>query len=134
MLAAIVQSSDAAIIGKTLDGIVTSWNPSAEKIFGYSAAEMIGKPMMSFRLRTGPGNGRDPGTRPPRASVSSNFETQRRRKDGRLIHISLTVSPILDESGRIIGASKIARDITSRKITEDQLGPRRRSSRNSPMP
>ena len=121
MLAAIVQSSDAAIIGKTLDGIVTSWNPSAERIFGYSAAEMIGKPI---HVLSSPDRPREMGEilRPrPAGERVEQLETQRRRKDGRLIHISLTVSPILDERGRIIGASKIARDITGRKSTEAQL-------------
>ena len=121
MLAAIVQSSDAAIIGKTLDGIVTSWNPSAERIFGYSAAEMIGKPIHVV-VGTGlPAKWRRSCDRVRRGERVEHFETERRRKDGRLIHISLTVSPILDERGRIIGASKIARDITGRKSTEAQL-------------
>ncbi len=122
MLAAIVQSSDAAIIGKTLDGIVTSWNPSAERIFGYSAAEMIGKPIHVLSSPDRPREmERDPAIASAVANASSISRRERRRKDGRLIHISLTVSPILDERGRIIGASKIARDITGRKSTEAQL-------------
>ena len=122
LLAAIVQSSDAAIIGKTLDGIVTSWNPSAEKIFGYSAAEMIGKPINVIAAPGRPGEmGEILRPHPPRRACRAVSRRERRRKDGRLIQISLTVSPILDESGRIVGASKIARDITARKITEAQL-------------
>ena len=121
LLAAIVQSSDAAIIGKTLDGIVTSWNPSAEKIFGYSEAEMIGKPVNVIASPDRPEEMSEILERIRRGERVEQFQTQRRRKDGRLIHVSLTVSPILDESGRIVGASKIARDITARKITEDQL-------------
>jgi PAS domain S-box-containing protein len=121
MLAAIVQSSDAAIIGKTLDGIVTSWNPGAERIFGYSAAEMIGKPIHVLSSPDRPREMREILNRVRRGERIEHVETQRRRKDGRLIHIALTVSPILDERGRIIGASKIARDITHRKITEARL-------------
>jgi PAS domain S-box-containing protein len=121
MLAAIVRSSDAAIIGKTLDGIVTSWNAGAERIFGYTATEMIGKPIHVIASPDRPNEMRQILNRVRRGERIEHLETQRRRKDGRLIHVSLTVSPILDGSGRIIGASKIARDITERKTTEDLL-------------
>lgn len=121
MLAAIVQSSDAAIIGKTLDGIVTSWNPSAERIFGYSAAEIIGKHVQVIASPDRPQEMSEILARIRRGERIEQFETLRRRKDGRLIHVSLTVSPIQDKAGRIVGASKIARDITTRKRTEDQL-------------
>jgi PAS domain S-box-containing protein/diguanylate cyclase (GGDEF)-like protein len=117
-LAAIVESSDDAIVGKTLDGIVTSWNSGAEKLFGYPAAEAIGQsiamivpddraaeePQILEQLRHG--------------RRIAHFETVRRRKDGSLIDVSLTISPVHDASGRIVGASKIARDITEHKRTE----------------
>ena len=121
MLAAIVQSSDAAIIGKTLDGIVTSWNPSAERIFGYTASEMIGKPIHVIAAPSRPDEMRQILDRIRRGERVEHYETERLRKDGRVIQISLTVSPIHDESGRIVGASKIAHDITDRKSTEAQL-------------
>ncbi|MDE2451853.1 MAG: PAS domain S-box protein [Gammaproteobacteria bacterium] len=120
-LAAIVDSSDDAIISKTLDGIVTSWNPAAMRLFGYAPAEIIGKPITTVippelhaeeheilaRLRNG--------------ERIEHFETIRIAKDGRRIDISLTVSPIRDEDGDIISASKIARDITERKRTDHLL-------------
>lgn len=120
-LAAIVQSSDAAIIGKSLGGIVTSWNQSAERIFGYAASEMIGKPI---RVLAAPGRTDEMAQIMEcvrRGERIRQFETERRRKDGRIVQISLTVSPIHDEHGRIVGASKIARDITSQKRAEAQL-------------
>jgi PAS domain S-box-containing protein len=120
-LAAIVASSDAAIIGKTLDGIVTSWNASAERIFGYTASEMIGKPINVIAAPNRPDEMGRILKRIRRGDRVEYLETERRRKDGRVIQISLTVSPIHDEAGRIIGASKIARDITHRKATEAQL-------------
>jgi PAS domain S-box-containing protein len=115
-LAAIVNSSDDAIVGKTLDGVITSWNPGAERIFGYSAAEAVGQhilliipeerraeeDMVLSRLRNG--------------EKIDHFETVRRTKDGRRIPVSLTVSPIRDSKGRLIGASKIARDISEREL------------------
>ena len=117
-LAAIVHSSDDAIISKTLDGTVTSWNDAAKKIFGYTAAEMIGEPIAKLippdhyneesailkRIRKG-------------ESVD-HYETKRITKDGRLLDISLTISPIKDRRNNIIGASKIARDITKQKEIE----------------
>jgi PAS domain S-box-containing protein len=120
-LAAIVDSSDDAIVSKDLKGIVTSWNRGAEIVFGYSAEEMIGRPIAVLfppdrlqeedailaQLRRG--------------ERIDRFETVRRRKDGREIDVSLTISPVLDAAGRIIGASKIARDITERKRAEAAL-------------
>ena len=117
-LAAIVDSSDDAIIGKNLDGIVTSWNRGAEVIFGYRADEMVGRPIALLfppsrlaeedlildQLRRG--------------ERVEHFETVRRRKDGGEIDVSLTISPIRDSAGRIVGASKIARDITEKKRSE----------------
>jgi PAS domain S-box-containing protein len=121
ILAAIVESSDAAIIGKTLDGIVTSWNPSAERIFGYAASEMIGKPI---DVIAAPGRSEEMTQiidRIRRGERIDHYETERRRKDGRIVHISLTVSPIFDDAGQIVGASKIAHDITERRVAEAQL-------------
>jgi PAS domain S-box-containing protein len=114
-LAAIVESSDDAIVSKTLDGIVTSWNPAAQTLFGYTADEAIGRPIS---ILAAPGR-EDEMPRLleqiRRGEKVDHYETVRRRKNGSLVDISLTVSPIRDESGQIIGASKIARDITEYK-------------------
>jgi two-component system CheB/CheR fusion protein len=119
-LAAIVDSSDDAIVSKTLDGIITSWNRAAENLFGYSADEMIGRPIATLA----PDDRKNEMTaileRIRRGEKVDHFETVRRRKDGSLVDISLTVSPIRDEKGRIIGASKIARDITARKQADER--------------
>ena len=117
-LAAIVESSDDAIISKTLDGIILSWNPAAERLFGYSAQEAVGKPMMMLippDRRT-----EEPGilARIVGGERVDHFETVRVRKDGRRINVSVTISPIKDSQGKIIAASKIARDITERKAAE----------------
>jgi PAS domain S-box-containing protein len=117
-LASIVDSSDDAIVGKTLDGIITSWNRGAERLFGYSADEAVGRSITLIipkeRLPE-----EDEVLRRVRAGDRvDHFETVRVRKDGRQVHISLTVSPILDRTGRVIGASKIARDITERRQAE----------------
>ena len=117
-LAAVVASSDDAIVSKDLNGIVTSWNPAAERIFGYSAAEMVGQPILRIipeslhyeedhilsRIRAG--------------TRIDHFQTVRQRKDGRLIHISVTISPVRDATGRIVGASKIARHIDAQREAE----------------
>ena len=120
-LAAIVESSNDAIISKDLSGIITSWNRGAHLIFGYTAAEVIGKPitilMPDDRVNEEPGIL----DRIRRGEVIDHYETIRRRKDGQLLDISLNVSPIYAEDGRIIGASKIARDITERKRAEAEL-------------
>jgi PAS domain S-box-containing protein len=114
-LAAIVASSDDAIIGKDLDGIVTSWNRGAEQIFGFTESEIVGQPVLKLipedrhyeepiilgRLRNG--------------EKIDHYETIRRRKDGTLINVSLTISPIHDREGKVIGVSKIARDVTEQK-------------------
>jgi PAS domain S-box-containing protein len=114
-LAAIVESSDDAIIGKNLDGIITSWNKGAERIFGYLAEEVIGKSVMI--LIPPDRHNEEPAIlqRLRRGERVDHYETVRRRKNGSLIDISLTVSPVRAVDGRIIGASKIARDITERK-------------------
>ena len=120
-LAAIVNSSDDVIISKNLDGVITSWNRAAEKLFGYSSDEAIGKHIgliippekmeeeyeILAKLRCG--------------EPIDHFETIRRARDGRLVDVSLTVSPIRDERGRVIGISKVARDISDRKKTEQLL-------------
>jgi len=118
-LAAIVESSDDVIIGKTLDGTITSWNLGAQKIYGYSAEEVVGKPVnilvppdrpneipqILWRLRNG--------------EAINHYETKRITKDGKLLDVSLTISPIKDSAENIVGASTIARDITERKRAEE---------------
>jgi PAS domain S-box-containing protein len=120
-LAAIVDSSGDAILSKTLDGVVTSWNTAAQRMFGYTEQEMIGAPMLKLfppdrmdeeygilaRIRAG--------------ERIEHFETVRVRKDGTLLQVSATISPIKDAAGRIIGASKIVRDITQQKQAEESL-------------
>jgi PAS domain S-box-containing protein len=117
-LAAVVEFSDDAIVTKTLDGIITTWNPGAERIFGYTAAEAIGRsvtmlipekqldeePTILDRLRRG--------------ERIDHYETMRQHKDGKIVFVSLTVSPLKDATGNVIGASKIARDITRQKHAE----------------
>ncbi|MGN6396042.1 MAG: PAS domain S-box protein [Mucilaginibacter sp.] len=119
-LVAIVESSDDAIIGKNLDGIVTSWNRGAQQIFGYTEAEMIGRsiltlipedlqheePVILQQLRNG--------------QKIDHYETIRRTADGKLIYVSLTISPIRDKEGNVVGVSKIARDITDQKRNEER--------------
>ena len=120
-LAAIVESSGDAIIGKDLDGIITTWNRGAERLFGYTEQEAIGQPITILippeRLHE------EPGILEAirRGECIDHFETIRRHKDGTLLEISLTISPVVDDSGRIVGASKIARDITVRKQAEAVL-------------
>jgi two-component system, LuxR family, sensor kinase FixL len=120
-LAAIVASSDDAIIGKTLDGIVTSWNKGAERIFGYSAAEMIGRPIF---VLAAPGLDEDMPAilaKIRRGERIDHYETVRRRKDGRLVQVSLTESPIYDSLGRLVGASKVARDVSAAREAKDAI-------------
>ncbi|HEV2694861.1 MAG TPA: PAS domain S-box protein [Verrucomicrobiae bacterium] len=120
-LAAIVESSDDAIIGKDLNSIVTSWNQGAEKIFGYTAEEMVGTSI----LRLFPADRQDEENfilgKIKSGEKVEHFETLRQTKDGRLIHVSVTASPIKDNNGNIIGASKIARDITAQKQQEREF-------------
>ncbi|MEQ1528731.1 MAG: PAS domain S-box protein [Methylococcales bacterium] len=120
-LAAIVESSDDAIIAKDLQGVISSWNAGAESLFGYSAAEMIGQPM----LRLIPAERKiEESTilaEISRGEAVKHFETVRLRKDGSCIDVSVTISPIKDLSGQVIGASKVARDITERKTAELKL-------------
>ena len=120
-LAAIVDSSDDAIIGKDLHSIVTSWNGGAEKVFGYTASEMVGTSIM----RLIPADRQDEEERIlekiKRGERVEHFETLRQTKDGRLINISVTVSPIKDAIGKVIGVSKVARDISDRKAVEERI-------------
>jgi PAS domain S-box-containing protein len=120
-LAAIVESSDDAIVGKDLDGIITSWNAGAERIFGYMAEEIIGKPIT---ILIPPNYQKEEEAiieRIRRGQRVEHFETIRQRKHGSLIDVSMTISPVKNSQGKIIGASKIARDITDRKRSEAQI-------------
>ena len=117
-LAAIIDSSDDAIVSKTLDGVITSWNRGAERIFGYRAAEAVGQRISLIIPRERLAEEDTVLAQIVRGEKVDHFETVRRAKDGRLIDISLTVSPVRDSTGRIIGASKIARDITERRRIE----------------
>src|SRR5262245_60187622 len=118
LLSAVVEYADDAIVTKSLDGIVTSWNPGAERIFGYSAAEMIDTPIAILMPEDQPDEESRILRRIRAGERIDHYETKRRRKDGSIIDISLTVSPIRDGNGTIVGASKIARDITERKRLE----------------
>ncbi len=117
-LTAIIESSDDAIISKDLDGIITSWNPAAERIFGYTAAEAVGKSIRLIIPAERQHEEDEVLARLRRGERIDHFATVRRRKDGTSIEISLTVSPIVDNDGRVVGASKIARDITDQKRSE----------------
>jgi len=112
LLAHVVESSDDAIISKDLQGLVTSWNKGAERIFGYTAQEMIGRPVSVLAPPDRTDEMPRILERIARGERVEHFESIRRSKHGRLVNVSLTVSPVLDASGRIVGASKIARDIT----------------------
>ena len=127
-LAAIVESSEDAILSKTLDGVITSWNRGAERLYGYTAAEMVGQPLTRLippeladdlpqilaRLRQG--------------EFLDHYETQRVTKDGTRLDIALTISPIQNDAGQISGASTIARDITARKQAAAELERRRQET------
>jgi PAS domain S-box-containing protein len=120
-LAAIVESSDDAVIGKTLDGIITSWNVGAERIYGYSAKEAVGQPITMLVPPERPEEIPTILERIRRGEKVDHFETVRVTKDGRRLDISLTVSPIKNPAGDIVGASTIARDITDRKRAEEAV-------------
>jgi len=120
-LAAIVESSDDAIISKDLNGIITTWNTGAERLFGYAAHEVIGQSVAMLMPPGGVDEVRGILERIRSAERVDHFETVRRRKDGTLVDISLTVSPIIDGSGNVVGASKVARDISERKRAEERL-------------
>jgi two-component system, sensor histidine kinase and response regulator len=117
-LAAIVESSDDAIMAASLDGVITSWNSGAEQVFGYSAAEILGKPITILAPAD---HAEEPTQLLSKAADGQgvvHHETVRKRKDGKLIDVSLTISPLRDVAGNIVGASAIARDITERKRAE----------------
>jgi PAS domain S-box-containing protein len=120
-LAAIVESSDDAIVSKDLNGIVTSWNPAAERIFGYTAQEMIGRPITTIIPPELLDDEKRILATIARGDRIEHFETVRVRKGGERLDISLTISPVRDDAGQIIGAAKIARDITNQKKTERVL-------------
>jgi PAS domain S-box-containing protein len=117
-LAALVECSDDAIIGKALDGTVTSWNPGAERMYGYTAAETIGTNISMIAGTSGPAEFGDVLARIAAGDRVDHYETQRTHKDGTLVDVSVTVSPIQDEHGVVVGASAVARDISSRKHAE----------------
>ncbi|MDG3005719.1 PAS domain S-box protein [Paludisphaera mucosa] len=119
-LAAIVESSEDAIVGKNLDGVVTSWNASAERLFGYAAGEIVGREVLLIIPPDRLDEESEILGRLRRGVAVDHFETVRRRKDGSLIEVSLTISPIRDAVGRVVGASKIARDISERRRAEKQ--------------
>jgi PAS domain S-box-containing protein len=114
-LAAIIRSSDDAIVSKDLNGIITSWNPAAEKMFGYTADEVVGRSILVIIPDDRRSEEDEVIAKVKGGDGVDHYETKRQRKDGSLIDISLTVSPITDSTGKIVGASKIARDITERK-------------------
>ncbi len=119
-LAAIVASAEDAIISKTLEGIISSWNVGAERVYGYTASEMVGQSILRIIPPELHAEEQDIQARILRGERLDHFETHRIRKDGELIPVSLTVSPIRDRSGHIIGASKIARDIRAQKQAEEE--------------
>lgn len=121
LLSAIVDSSDDAIISKSFEGVITSWNHGAQRIFGYDADEIIGESILTLIPEDRHHEETDIIERLKRGERVDHFETVRVSKDGRLIDISLTVSPIYNIDGQVIGASKIARDITERRRTEEVL-------------
>jgi PAS domain S-box-containing protein len=120
-LAAIVDSSEDAIIGKTLEGIIISWNKGAERIYGYSAEEVTGRPGGFLAPPDRPDEVPEMLRRAGHGETVDHFDTQRVRKDGALIDVSLTVSPVRDSSGKVVGSSSIAHDITNRKQAEEAL-------------
>lgn len=120
-LAAIVESSEDAIISKTLEGIVTTWNSGAEKIFGYKAVEMIGQPITRIIPPSFMDEEKNILTSIRQNRKIEHYETKRVTKDGRMIDLSLSISPIKDNKGKIIGASKIARDITIQKNIQKMI-------------
>ncbi|TMJ83508.1 MAG: PAS domain S-box protein [Alphaproteobacteria bacterium] len=117
-LAAIVVSSDDAIISKTLDGVITSWNGGAARIFGYEPSEMIGQSILRLIPPELHGEESEILARLQRGERIDHYETVRVAKDGRRVDVSLTVSPLRDRSGKVVGASKVGRDITERKRAE----------------
>jgi PAS domain S-box-containing protein len=120
-LAAIVESADDAIISKTLEGVILTWNAGAERVYGYNSAEATGKPMTMLFPESRHGEEDEILDRIRRGGRVEHFETVRKTKSGELIDVSLTISPIRDNSGRIIGASHVGRNVSERKRLEEQL-------------
>jgi PAS domain S-box-containing protein len=120
-LAAVVQSSHDAIVAKDLNGIITDWNQSAQRIFGYKAKEIVGKSILVLIPKDRQSEEKEILRKIRRGELIDHYETIRRHKDGRLINVSLTISPIKDANGKIIGASKIARDIGKQKEAEKRI-------------
>lgn len=120
-IAAIVESTDDAIIGKNLEGIITSWNPGAKRIYGYSEKEVIGRPISLLLPPDYPNDIGELLNKIEQGERINNYETIRMKKNGQRITVSLTISPIKDETGMIVGASTIARDVTERKMMEQDL-------------
>ena len=131
-LAAVVASADDAVISKTLDGIVTSWNRGAELLFGYSAAEAVGRSITLIIPPDRLPEEQDILARLRRGQAIDHFETERMTKDGRLVLISLSVSPVRDAHGRVIGASKIARDNSEKRRARQRSEASARSRRSTP--
>jgi len=121
LLAAIVESSDDAIVGKTPEGIILTWNKAAERLFGYRAEEAVGRPITIVIPPDRLDEERKILANILRGEPMTHFETVRMTRDGRQFHVSLSISPIRDASGRIVGASKVARDISARKKAEQDL-------------
>jgi PAS domain S-box-containing protein len=120
-LAAIVDSSDDAIVGKTLDGMITSWNAGATRLFGYTAEEALGQPIAMLVPEDREHEEQQIMERVLHGAAVAPYETVRRRKDGSLVDLSLSVSPLIDQAGKVVGASKIARDITAQKQSEQDV-------------
>src|SRR5207244_2414567 len=118
---AMVESADDAVIGKTLEGMITSWNPAATRLYGYAADEVIGKPIAVLAPADRVDELAGILDRLRRGERIEHYDTTRVRKDGTSVEVSITISPILDSQGRPIGATTIARDITARKRAEQQL-------------
>ena len=121
MLAAIVEDSDDAIVSKTVEGIIRSWNGGAERLFGYTAAEAVGRSIDLIIPPELQEEERSILERLRRGERVEHFETVRVSKESRRILISLTISPLRDNAGRVVGASKVARDITDRKRAEEKI-------------
>ncbi|MGC1980002.1 MAG: PAS domain S-box protein [Pseudolabrys sp.] len=120
-MASIVETSDDAIVSKNLDGVITSWNRGAERVFGYSAGEVVGQPITIVIPEDRQREEREILTRLGQGERIDHYETIRLRKDGSLIVVSLSVSPVKNGEGKIVGASKIARDITEQRRGQEQI-------------
>jgi two-component system sensor kinase FixL len=121
LLTSIIETSDDAIVSKNLDGVITSWNRGAERVFGYSAGEVVGQPITIVIPEDRQREEREILTRLGQGERIDHYETIRLRKDGSLIVVSLSVSPVKNAEGKIVGASKIARDITEQRRGQEQI-------------